>query len=150
MAAPAFASDERAEAFYRYSVKCDRATNARIEALARKEGLSPTGLVQRHFESILKAPLPAQEPSPNFDPKQFARDHDVSVTAARLWRWLKDRTNPEGLVRVKLVHMAEALGGSATTYVARYRDELISARLVVVAAHSNGPSGMTYRVLGEG
>lgn len=37
---------------YRFSVKCDRDTNRRIEREAAKRGMTPTTFVQRHFDQI--------------------------------------------------------------------------------------------------
>lgn len=43
--------------FYRYTVKCNRAFNSRIEKAAKAAGVSATTFVQEHFNSILGSQL---------------------------------------------------------------------------------------------
>lgn len=140
---------ERADAYYRFSVKCDRATNAKIEGAARKAGVSATTFVQRHFETILKSKTAAPKADAAFDAKAFASCNGISVTAARVWFWLHERADDMGEVTVSLMQISTVVGGASTTNSSRYRNELVDAGMIEQLGRSNGPAGTTYRVIGE-
>lgn len=95
---------ERADQFYRFSVKCDRAMNARLEAAARAAGVSVTTFVQRHFETILDEPADAA----GFSPDVFARKHGVSSQAARMWNVMRKGVDSVGDVTGALRDFATA------------------------------------------
>lgn len=141
---------ERADTYYRFSVKCDRPTNARIEAAARKAGVSATTFVQRHFETIFNVPAGKPKAQAEFNPVTFAKANGVTVTSARLWRWLSDEANDAGIVTVKLIAMSRALDSLVNeSYAAKYRNELIAAGLVEAVSDGYGRNGITYRVWGR-
>ena len=68
-------------AFYRYTVKCDRAFNAAIEKAARKAGVSATTFVQTHFDGILQAVPPP--PLRQAQDEGRHPDHDASAPPSR-------------------------------------------------------------------
>jgi len=143
MGAASYSDDElgRVDQFYRFSVKCDRVTNARIEKAARAAGISPTTFVQRHFETILDEPAD----SSGFSPDAFAREHNISPQAARVWQAMRRAADDVGVVSGGARDFAMA----AKVAPGRGRDflaDLIKSGLVktLVRAGANRPG--TYRV----
>lgn len=98
---PAYGDQVRDELWYRYSVRCDRAFSQRLEAAAKRAGVSATTFVQRHFEMILEAPAPA-EPfnAASFNALAFARRHAVPAAAAQIWREMRKRADGDGCLRI--------------------------------------------------
>lgn len=143
MGAVSFSDDElgRADQFYRFSVKCDRAMNARLEAAARAAGVSVTAFVQRHFETILDEPAD----DTGFSPDAFAREHGISPQAARVWAAMRKGVDQVGVVSGGVRDFAIAAkvsAGHGGDYVA----ELISAELVRMIARPGGARPGTYRL----
>ncbi|OBQ72369.1 hypothetical protein A8145_06040 [Mesorhizobium loti] len=137
--------EERADSFYRFSVKCDRLTNLKIEAAARKAGMSVNSFVQRHFETILEAaPVAATVPE-RFDAPAFAKRHGVTIQAANVWFSLSTHAR-NGLVQRSLKNLASDVG---TTHVERLIEQLIGASTIEVVAPSSGLRPAIYRVPGE-
>lgn len=101
----------REEAWYRYSVRCDRGRNAAITKAAAKAGLTVNAFVQRHFDRILEADL--AEPAKASDISQpelqgFAQRHGVTVGHARVWFLLKGLRGCDGVARMSIPEIGEA------------------------------------------
>lgn len=58
---------------YRFTVRCDRDTNAAIEKAAKAVGLSPTSFVQRHFDGIVTTTEPEPETASKQAPPSVSR-----------------------------------------------------------------------------
>jgi len=72
---------------YRFTVRCDRDTNAAIEKAAKAAGLSPTSFVQRHFDGIVvAADSPAtQEPTPaSVSRRDIERARDLGLSVGEM------------------------------------------------------------------
>jgi hypothetical protein len=137
------------EKCFRFTVRCDRDMNRRIELAARKAGLSVTSFVQKHFETILEAPKAANR-ADDFDARTFAVENGISVTGARLWHALRQAADKHGIATLKLVDMSRALGDNlCDNYAAKPRDDLIAAGLLEEVGPSRGRDGKSYRVRGE-
>ena len=114
---PASPPDER---YYRYSVKCDRAFAARLDAEARKAGVSVTTLVQRHFETILG---PAERTAcdrhwfdaAQFDLPAFARRHAIPPMAARAWAAFAEASDAQRMVRRSIRDIGDDMGADWAT-----------------------------------
>jgi len=136
----ATAVSEFGERCYRFSVRCDRETNRRIAEAAAKAGLSPTSFVQRHFETILDGPEDG-----HFCPRRFARRHDVSEQAARLWQAMAAEAGADGEITAAARDFCRPAGigqGIATECLA----ELIGVGLVrMLRRPASGRAG-TYRI----
>ncbi|UCI23708.1 hypothetical protein [Mesorhizobium sp. B2-8-5] len=132
---------ERADQFYRFSVKCGRAMNARLEAAARAAGVSVTTFVQRHFETILDEPAD----DAGFSPDVFARKHGISVQAARMWSVMRKQADPVGDVTGALRDFATAArigagqGGECLS-------ELVIANLARIIARPGPGRVGTFRI----
>lgn len=101
----------RDEAFYRFSVRCDRERNAAIAKAAAKLGLTPNTFVQRHFDRILEADLaeqPKAAPVGQSELQGFARRNGVTVGHARVWFLLKGKAGADGVVSMALHDIGEA------------------------------------------
>jgi len=141
MGAFAFEKTEFDERCYRFSVRCDRDFNRRIEQAARADGLSVTAFVQRHFETILDEP----PDSSGFAPQSFARANGVSDQAARLWRAMRDAAAPDG----EITGVPRAFCGAARIsqgHASDYLAELTGAGLVSVIARPWAGRAGTYRI----
>nr|WP_295465251.1 hypothetical protein [Mesorhizobium sp.] len=137
-------SDEgRADHWYRFTVKCGRADNARLEAMARREKVSVTALVQRHFETLLSVPRPAA-PGGAFDAAEFAQRHGVPLPAARVYGALCQMMGEDGRAVVKHEPLATA-ACIAISYLARCIDAL-EMRDLVVRDGFRGVHGTAYLV----
>lgn len=112
---------------WRFTVRCDRATNAAIERAARAAGMSVNAFVQAHFDRILDTP--AQPGGAAFDATTFAQRHGVSLSAAALWGLMKAECNAEGLVSRSYVALARTANQSPST-VQNQMEMLIEAGLV--------------------
>lgn len=141
---------ERPEAWYRFSVKCDRTMNCRIQAAAAKAGMSVTAFVQRHFDCILD-PKPNAEASPAgqfdlsaFHPIEFSKRHKVSVASARAWSVLRSRVKKDGTVQMSQRDVAEAINCSSPH---RPVEALIEAGLIEMVKRAYGHEAPIYRVL---
>ncbi|APH71425.1 hypothetical protein [Aquibium oceanicum] len=125
-------------AFYRYTVKCDRAFNAAIEKAARKAGVSATTFVQTHFDGILEAvpppPLPGRHPDhePSAPPPRAHRVPHVpdGVNLTRTERALLDalaaRADGDGHVSAGMELLARDIGttpGSVRVAMTRLREK---------------------------
>ncbi|TPN43228.1 hypothetical protein [Mesorhizobium sp. B1-1-7] len=131
----------RPDAFYRFSVRCDRAMNARLEAAARAAAVSVTAFVQRHFETILDEPAD----DTGFSPDVFAREHGISPMAARLWNAMRRASDSVGVVSGGVRDFAIAAkvsAGLGSDCLA----ELVSADLVRMIARPGAGRGGTYRI----
>ncbi|TPN44890.1 TrmB family transcriptional regulator [Mesorhizobium sp. B1-1-7] len=112
---------EPAGIWYRFSVKCDRPTNAAIEMAAKAAGVSASVFVQRHFEVILDDPervVPVIV-APPLVPKiaRSARaDVDLSaslgitMSALRVYRALDERVDRARNVAITNSDLADAAG----------------------------------------
>ena len=139
---------DRTPDLYRFTVRCDRAMNRRIEIAARKAGVSPTSFVQQHFETILDAATPAKPALLAIDPIDFARRNGVTLLAARLWIALSARADVEGRVTVSRKTMAGWLGCASPEGGGSARKQLVKAGLLAEESLA-GRDGTTYRVKGE-
>lgn len=144
--------------WFRFTVKCDRAFNRRIEAAAKKAGLSPDQFVQAHFEAILDRPgldgadageRPAAWRRMPEDPVSFSRKHGVTLMAARAFLHLAGRADEHGLARATLLGLAGAAGTDNSSTGQRLRDELLAAGLLTDVQRSAGNGGSTYRIVRE-
>lgn len=134
---------------YRFSVRCDRDFNQRLEQAAKGAGLSVTAFVQRHFEAILDAPADGG----GFSPEAFARLHSVTPQAAVLFDTLRRIADEAGVVTGSVAAFAAACGQTERRLNYHFR-QLVEAGLVgTIAAARAGRKG-TYRILdgqaGEG
>ncbi|MBZ9719124.1 hypothetical protein LB519_14845 [Mesorhizobium sp. AD1-1] len=132
---------ERSDSFYRFSVKCDRLMNMKIEAAARKAGVSATTFVQRHFETIVDEPADDS----GFSADVFARQHGVSVHAARLWNVMRRDADPAGVVSGGLREFASAARVSAG-HGSDYMAELLGAGLVSIVVRPASRNPGSYRL----
>lgn len=150
-AVAAIANDEseRVDQFYRFSVKCDRRRNTQIEAAARKEGLSVTAFVQRHFETILDGASTAKAPPPPFDARAFSERHGVSLSAATMWAAYRAKADDNGIVQVGARQMA-AKAGLRLADPNRHVAALVQAGLLEMRKPAGGPAPPVYRVVEEG
>ncbi|WP_164773400.1 hypothetical protein, partial [Mesorhizobium sp. M7A.F.Ca.CA.004.01.1.1] len=133
--------EERADSFYRFSVKCDRLTNLKIEAAARKAGVSSTTFVQRHFEAIVDEP----PDDTGFCADAFARQHGVSSQAAKLWNVMRREANAAGVVSGGLREFASAARISAG-HGSDYMAELIDTGLVTTVVRPASRNPGSYRM----
>lgn len=115
---------------WRFTVRCDRATNAAIERAARAEGISVSAFVQAHFDRILDAPaVKAAEPA--FDALSFARRHALAPSAAALWGLMKAGCNGEGLFSASYSSLGRAMGMTPNA-IQHQVSRLIAAGLVTI------------------
>ncbi len=140
--------------WFRFTVKCDRAFNRRIEAAAKKAGLSPDQFVQAHFEAIFDRDAEAQSARARdlagADPLSFSRKHGITLMAARAFLHLAGRADEDGLAKATLLALAGAAGSDNSSTGQRLRDELITAGLIADVQRSAGNGGSTYRIRREG
>ncbi|ESY75543.1 hypothetical protein X740_31050 [Mesorhizobium sp. LNHC221B00] len=112
--AVSLSSPEPAGLLYRFSVKCDRDMNAAIEKAAKAAGMSATGYVQSHFETILSSePMraPAIRPAGNARADvDTAKSLGITLTALRLYRALDERIDRLRNVAITNSDLAEAAG----------------------------------------
>ncbi|MER9164372.1 hypothetical protein [Mesorhizobium sp. M0715] len=134
--------EERADSFYRFSVKCDRLMNARLQAAARAAGVSTTTFVQRHFETILDEPAD----DTGFCADVFGRAHRISPQAARMWNAMRRGADAAGIISGGLREFASAAKVSAG-HGGDYLAELVEAELVRTIVRPGGRGGGTYRVV---
>lgn len=137
---------EREAAFFRFTVRCDRDLNTRIERAAKKAGVSPTTFVQRHFDRILERDRKTFDAT-NFDILGFSKRHHVGVGAARLYALLRSEADAQGSFKKSLLQIADHFQMS-TSLAGQYRTALVEIGLVKrVRSDKNGPEA--WRVLEE-
>lgn len=134
--------EERADSFYRFSVKCDRMMNARLEAAALAAGVSATTFVQRHFETILDEPAD----DTGFCSDTFGRAHRISKQAARMWNAMRLGADSAGVISGGVRDFAAAAKVS-TGHGSDYFAELVDAELIRTIVRPGGRGGGTYRVV---
>lgn len=144
-------SVETVQNWFRFSVKCDRAFNRKIEAAAKKAGLTPGQFVQAHFETILDRANAGQGAvrarDAGADPLSFSRKHGVTLMAARAFLDLAGRADENGVVKATLLALAASAGSDNSSTGLRLRDELIAAGLIADVQRSAGNGGSTYRIV---
>ncbi|WP_027037899.1 hypothetical protein [Mesorhizobium ciceri] len=119
--------------WYRFSVKCDRPTNAAIEKAAKSAGMSPTSFVQKHFEGILAAPPVDQSAPPSTT--NCTRDFDVAksvgitVTVLRLYRAMDHAKDGNGNVQMSMLSLAD-VAGVAPASVKTFQHKLMRRGLI--------------------
>ena len=143
---------ETVQNWFRFSVRCDRAFNRRIEAAAKKAGMTPGQFVQAHFETIFdRADAGAQavraRDLAGADPLSFSRRHGVTLMAARAFLHLAAGADEHGLAKATLLGLAGAAGTDNTGTGQRLRDELLAAGLIADVQRSAGNGGSTYRIV---
>ncbi|AEH88171.1 hypothetical protein [Mesorhizobium opportunistum] len=128
---------EPAGIWYRFSVKCDRPTNAAIEKAAKAAGISPTSFVQKHFEAILGDPqTPAARPAASARADvDIAKSLGVTLTALRLYRALDERVDRSRNVAITNSDLADA-AGTARPRVPGLVAQLTAKRLVRIERDS--------------
>lgn len=120
---------------YRFVVKCDRTFNAEIEKLARACNVSPTTLVQRHFEALFERPQPTVRPTEEAPSRGRADDlelcQSVGITLAMLalHRVMASAADPSGQVQMSHLEMSVA-AGIAKNSVPAFLKRLEGKRLV--------------------
>lgn len=118
--------EPREDAFFRYTVRCDRATAKGIARAARKAGMSETAFVQAHFDAILKpkgevpkveqpqpAPARALRDGPGAlrpDDSLRAADLGVPLAAVRLARVASAVADLAGVFENDTAKLSEATG----------------------------------------
>lgn len=122
--------------YYRFSVKCDREMNAKIEKAAKAAGMSPTSFVQKHFEAILStARQPIDQPPPIVPAEDVRRDFDIaksvgiSVATLRLYRAMDRAKDGNGNVQISQLVLAD-LAGVAPASVKAFQQKLVRQRLI--------------------
>lgn len=142
----------QAEQFYRYSVKCDRAFAARLEEAARRAGVSVNAFVQLHFERILEEParsdLPAARPLPLAELQALARRNRISLSAAKLFVWMRGAADANGQLRVahaEAVRLADISSNAPGELFSDLREAVL---IETVERATSARSGL-YQVLGE-
>jgi hypothetical protein len=137
-----------AQNWYRYTVKCDRAFNRRIEAAAKKAGMTPGQFVQAHFDTILDrdGAGPAIPARGTVDPVSFSRQHGVTLMAAKAFLDLAGRADENGLAKATLLVLAASAGSDNSSTGMKLRDELLEAGLLTDVQRSAGNGGSTYRI----
>ncbi len=130
------------ERCFRFSVRCDRETNQRIETAARKAGLSVTAFVQQHFDTILDGPADAY----GFSPDLFARRHGIGSKDAQLFGALRRLADSDGVVTGSVADFA-ATAGWPGQHLNYHFKRLLKAGLVDTIAAARGGKKGTYRIL---
>jgi hypothetical protein len=120
---------------YRFSVKCDRETNARIEKAAKKVGMTPTSFVQKHFEMILisgpTAVPPPETPQPVDNRLDFdtAKSLGITVGPLRLLRVMNKAKDGNGNLQISYRTLAE-MAGVAPNSVDTFQKKLVRRGLI--------------------
>ena len=132
---------------YRYSVKCDRARNAKIEAAARAAGLSVTAFVQEHFDRILdrQEPVATVYFQPPKDNRAFAERYSLSPRAVRLYGFLCKAANRAGIVALSAGDIAGGTG-MCESNVGKAAAQLSEAGLITRRRRTGSP-GTEYELL---
>lgn len=138
-----------------YRVACDRAFNRRIEAAAKKAGMTPGQFVQAHFETIFDGGEAGMQgvrlrDLAGADPLSFSRKHGVTLMAARAFLHLAAGADEHGLAKTTLLGLAGAAGTDNISTGQRLRDELIAAGLIADVQRNSGNGGSTYRIVRAG
>lgn len=137
---------------YRYVVKADRDFYRAIEKRASACGVSPTALVQRHFETILDAPKAAPPPA-------AAAPEDLAVTAAKLGitpaamrvlQVLRRGADHEGRASLANAALAMAAGVSSTSANGLIRKLCGAGLLAIEARGGGGRRTSIYRLTEKG
>ncbi|MER9278742.1 hypothetical protein [Mesorhizobium sp. M0522] len=114
MNADAFWSNgARDPGLFRFTVKCDRAMNAKIEKAARAAGISASSFVQNFFEKILDQPAvmaSAEEIAETRREIETARSCGITVSMLRIHRAMKDGASERGTFADGVGVIAEATG----------------------------------------
>ena len=150
-AKPAGAPDingERGDRLYRFSVKCDRAMNARIEGAARQAGLTTTAFVQKHFETILDRAAGGRPALENFNARSFAERHGIPGMAARVWHWMATHADADSRAQGSTLTIAAAVGCDRS-HVSISRDALVEAGLITLEDRGGGRVAPVYRMMWE-
>lgn len=141
-----------AQKVFPYRVACDRAFNRRIEAAAKKAGMTPGQFVQAHFETIFdKADAEAMAARvrglAGADPLSFSRKHGITLMAARAFIHLAAGADENGLAKTTLLGLAGAAGSDNSSTGLRLRDALLAAGLIADVQRNAGNGGSTYRIV---
>ncbi|KQU77728.1 hypothetical protein ASD12_18180 [Mesorhizobium sp. Root102] len=155
MTGGSLSTPEPAGIWFRFSVKCDRLTNARIEKAAKAAGLSATSFVQKHFEAILTAQTAPAAPPPSTAPADVTRDFDVAksvgitVTALRLYRAMDCAKDGNGHVQMSVLGLADA-AGVAPASVKTFQQKLMRRGLIRQVRPASHRTPAIYHVFSIG
>jgi hypothetical protein len=151
--------------FYRFSVKCDRAQNHDIEKRAKAAGMSPTALVQKHFETIFFEPgvpvsapveveaepapaLPLELPmAPIHDDDDFDQPAVPVKTSDKVIATLK-RHATNGIVAISYRDIGAEVGASQET-VRHHVQRLIDRKVISLSRPGSRGTIAIYRIPGE-
>lgn len=130
---------------YRYTVKCDRDDNRKIERAAKALGMSPTAYVQQHFDGLFAsepAPAaPAATPGASADRKKVS-EHVRAALVAEIASLAGERGRP---VCIALRELGERCNVSTET-ASRAMIALIHDNRVEVAMPGGPNKPATYRI----
>jgi hypothetical protein len=138
---------ERPPSFYRFTVRCDRLANMKIEKAAKKAGMSPSAFVQAHFDTILAGERKGFDAS-GFDFMAFSKRHHVGIGAARLYCLLRSEAGADGAVKRTVYEIADRLSCSVSLAGQHRRDLIDIGLLKKVRPDKRGPEA--WCVLEEG
>lgn len=157
---------DSSDLLFRYTVKCDRDQNKRIEKLAKACGVSPTTYVQRHFESIFsesnagtrKLSVPAEVDDDAFvlpvglpaakrrEDSEWEQAERVSVAADRVMAILRKAADADGVVTMSQQEIGERAFCSPQA-VRNYVANLVHRKKIAVEQPGATKRAAVYRVL---
>lgn len=153
--AVSLASPDPAGLLYRFSVKCDRPTNAAIEKAAKAAGVSPTIFVQQHFEGILalaNAPVDSAPPVAAADAMRdfdIAKSVGITVTILRLYRAMDHAKDGNGNVQMSILALSDA-AGVAPASVKTFQHKLMRRGLIKQVRPASHRTPAIYHVFSIG
>jgi len=135
---------------FRFTVRCDRETNAAIERAAKAAGLSPTGFVQRHFDGIAAMIDAATKPAPAVMRQDIERAHDLglSVGEMRVLDQIIERTDGDEHAEIGVGSVARAVGMSDGS-VRNILSKLSRLGLIIRIGRTGFRGTTVYRVTAE-
>ncbi|QND60366.1 hypothetical protein [Mesorhizobium huakuii] len=138
---------EQAALHYRFTVKCTRDQNRKIEKAAKAAGQTPTTFVQQHFASLYAEP----EPEPVTDTRGGERKHVSEKVRAAMVAEIASLVadSPTGLsVEISLRELGERCNVSVET-ASRAMAALVDAQRVLVITPGGPNKTAAYGLPGE-
>ncbi len=134
---------EERELIYRFTVRCNRAENARIERMAKAKGMTANALVQQHFGTLLeKKPV---ESSPATPAVAVDIREDQSIPDA-VMAWMVKNMNPRGEVSVNAKMISDSLGIEPVKYYKTASRLTLSKQIKLIRKGGQGALSV-YQVL---
>lgn len=139
-----FADEGRCDRHYRFSVKCNRLENTKVDKLAKAAGVTPTKFVQMYFEQLFAEPK-IEESSLRATARDLVCGQATSEN--RVLQYMKAIADKNGKLTFNRSNAAEDMSCSYETLSKHLKALILDGKIAVIARGARF-TATTYQITG--